>query len=136
MTPQAAATGRRFTARTGSRRPAIWEAPGVEHEEDFQRFYGAAFGRIAGQLFVVTGDLQAGGAAPAGPRTSRAGRLGGGAGAGGGAAGPAADLAQGDRPAVRGAPLQAGTPASNARAGIRLARAGLVAHAPDPPRGA
>jgi RNA polymerase sigma-70 factor (ECF subfamily) len=34
------------------------EAPGVEHEEDFRRFYEAAFGRIAGQLFVVTGDLQ------------------------------------------------------------------------------
>jgi RNA polymerase sigma-70 factor, ECF subfamily len=34
------------------------EAPGVEHEEDFRRFYEAAFGRIAGQLFLVTGDLQ------------------------------------------------------------------------------
>jgi Sigma-70 region 2 len=30
----------------------------VEHEEDFRRFYEAAFGRIAGQLFLVTGDLQ------------------------------------------------------------------------------
>jgi RNA polymerase sigma-70 factor, ECF subfamily len=31
----------------------------VEHDEDFERFYAAAFGRIAGQLFVVTGDIQA-----------------------------------------------------------------------------
>jgi len=31
----------------------------VEHDDDdFERFYAAAFGRIAGQLFVVTGDLQ------------------------------------------------------------------------------
>jgi RNA polymerase sigma-70 factor, ECF subfamily len=31
----------------------------VEHNDDeFERFYAAAFGRIAGQLFVVTGDLQ------------------------------------------------------------------------------
>ena len=30
----------------------------MEHEEDFRRFYEAAFGRIAGQLFLVTGDLQ------------------------------------------------------------------------------
>jgi RNA polymerase sigma-70 factor (ECF subfamily) len=34
------------------------EGPSVEHEEDFERFYEVAFGRIAGQLFVVTGDLQ------------------------------------------------------------------------------
>ena len=33
-------------------------APAVEHDEDFDSFYEAAFGRIAGQLFVVTGDLQ------------------------------------------------------------------------------
>jgi hypothetical protein len=30
----------------------------VEHDEDFDSFYEAAFGRIAGQLFLVTGDLQ------------------------------------------------------------------------------
>ena len=28
------------------------------HDDDFERFYAAAFGRIAGQLFVVTGDRQ------------------------------------------------------------------------------
>jgi len=28
------------------------------HDDDFECFYAAAFGPIAGQLFVVTGDLQ------------------------------------------------------------------------------
>jgi RNA polymerase sigma-70 factor (ECF subfamily) len=28
------------------------------HDDDFEHFYAAAFGRIAGQLFLVTGDLQ------------------------------------------------------------------------------
>src|SRR6266542_3030070 len=30
----------------------------VDHEEDFERFYVAAFHRIAGQLFLVTGNVQ------------------------------------------------------------------------------
>jgi Sigma-70 region 2 len=30
----------------------------MESDDDFESFYQAAFGRIAGQLFVVTGDLQ------------------------------------------------------------------------------
>jgi RNA polymerase sigma-70 factor, ECF subfamily len=30
----------------------------VENDDDFERFYAAAFPRIAGQLFLVTGDLQ------------------------------------------------------------------------------
>jgi RNA polymerase sigma-70 factor, ECF subfamily len=30
----------------------------MERDDDFESFYAAAFHRIAGQLFVVTGDLQ------------------------------------------------------------------------------
>jgi RNA polymerase sigma-70 factor, ECF subfamily len=37
---------------------AVWETPAVEHDEDFESFYEAAFHRIAGQVFVVTGDVQ------------------------------------------------------------------------------
>jgi RNA polymerase sigma-70 factor (ECF subfamily) len=34
------------------------ETPTVENDDDFESFYVAAFPRIAGQLFVVTGDVQ------------------------------------------------------------------------------
>jgi RNA polymerase sigma-70 factor, ECF subfamily len=32
--------------------------PTVENDDEFESFYAAAFPRIAGQLFVVTGDVQ------------------------------------------------------------------------------
>jgi RNA polymerase sigma-70 factor (ECF subfamily) len=37
---------------------AAWETLAVGQDEDFESFYEAAFGRVAGQLFVVTGDVQ------------------------------------------------------------------------------
>ena len=37
---------------------AVRETPAVENDDDFESFYAAAFHRIAGQLFVVTGDMQ------------------------------------------------------------------------------